>query len=267
MTQEKVFQSTLSLRRATSGDQRVLGIHRISIHALLAESDRGRAVVNRWHGNFNPRSPCGERPTRFFLIRATGQFQSTLSLRRATTVGKSYALPGNISIHALLAESDQLDVEFARMRAEFQSTLSLRRATRSSVEIVSVPPAFQSTLSLRRATLDVIPLSGIVRISIHALLAESDRDWPFMLRSSPRFQSTLSLRRATRGSRATRAKPAISIHALLAESDCFPFRWCGRGWHFNPRSPCGERHQRPRCHRRSTRISIHALLAESDIAQ
>ena len=57
-------------------------------------------------GDFYPRSPCGERPTRTPDLTTIGQFLSTLSLRRAT--GR-WLLPERghrISIHALLAESD-----------------------------------------------------------------------------------------------------------------------------------------------------------------
>ena len=100
----------------------------------------------------------------------------------------------------------------------FQSTLSLRRATNSSI-IFYIFKLFQSTLSLRRATLTGSLPMTIPTISIHALLAESDPPLP-----------------PAGGGR------QISIHALLAESDlrsCFPL--CRSG-HFNPRSPCGERH-------------------------
>ena len=36
-------------------------IQKISIHALLAESDRLCTILYSWPGNFYPRSPCGER--------------------------------------------------------------------------------------------------------------------------------------------------------------------------------------------------------------
>ena len=57
----------------------------------------------------------------------------------------------NISIHALLAESDVVD------------TLKLADAV-----------LFLSTLSLRRATNTPLKAYNIIKISIHALLAESD---------------------------------------------------------------------------------------------
>ena len=102
------------------------------------------------------------------------------------------------------------------------------------------------------------------RISIHALLAESDGDGFVYCDTDSVFLSTLSLRRATTSNVVIRESTYISIHALLAESD--------RGWcfisafpqtflstlslrratlplarpgpclcDFYPRSPCGER--------------------------
>ena len=56
----------------------------ISIHALLAESDSWRLVMNLLCLYFYPRSPCGER------------------LHLFVSSGVDFA----ISIHALLAESD-----------------------------------------------------------------------------------------------------------------------------------------------------------------
>ena len=101
-----IFLSTLSLRRATSAP----------------------AIKSCWSSYFYPRSPCGERPksantlpavTLFLstlsLRRATYTaiclappilFLSTLSLRRATGRGPHSPLVWQISIHALLAESD-----------------------------------------------------------------------------------------------------------------------------------------------------------------
>ena len=169
------FQSTLSSRRATLdrfflGEKFLISIHallaesdvaivlitdvtfHISIHALLAESDRGGTACRSTGPNFNPRSPCGERP-----IRATSSFTF----------------------------------------ASFQSTLSLRRATGSLSITQTGAFLFQSTLSLRRATGLLGHRLGRLRISIHALLAESDG-------------RNLGMAQLPR---------PISIHALLAESD------------------------------------------------
>ena len=102
----------------------------ISIHALLAESDVSCQHLSSDFWNFYPRSPCGERlgytinfhtKPRFLstlsLRRATQwrrsvklfrQFLSTLSLRRATHFDNYNLHCVEISIHALLAESDAL---------------------------------------------------------------------------------------------------------------------------------------------------------------
>ena len=124
-------------------------------------------------------------------------------------------------------------------------------------------------------------------ISIHALLAESDRITIITICTVWKFLSTLSLRRATQVFQRI-AKPfRISIHALLAESDCFVrcLFWVlsnisihallaesdretariAKGIpDFYPRSPCGERPQLKPPVKTHRQISIHALLAESD---
>ena len=92
--------------------QAVLHVHffcvTISIHALLAESDdNSRHCSPRNTQNFYPRSPCGERHFTFTADTKQKQFLSTLSLRRATEVVVQRVVESGISIHALLAESDQ----------------------------------------------------------------------------------------------------------------------------------------------------------------
>mgnify|MGYP000114468136 CR=1 FL=1 len=126
------------------------------------------------HNNFYPRSPCGER-----------------QCGRAGSICHA-----DISIHALLAESDPDQPRGLVPARQFLSTLSLRRATARSLFSIH-----------------------FYKISIHALLAESDGR-PKTLKSRRMvFLSTLSLRRAT-ARRESRQQPAgISIHALLAESD------------------------------------------------
>ena len=56
----------------------------ISIHALLAESDKWTAPTILPQPYFYPRSPCGERLNREDFIICKMVFLSTLSLRRAT---------------------------------------------------------------------------------------------------------------------------------------------------------------------------------------
>ena len=58
---------------------------KISIHALLAESDVKFAPLPLTYRHFYPRSPCGERLCRWTSSKTSRQiFLSTLSLRRAT---------------------------------------------------------------------------------------------------------------------------------------------------------------------------------------
>ena len=146
-------------------------------------------------------------------------FLSTLSLRRAThpigilvTVieisihallaesdNSSYgALDGaSISIHALLAESDWQAGAMQLPTAPFLSTLSLRRATAAALLLGKNYVKFLSTLSLRRATYSVIfkisPLSNFYPRSPcgerQLTLVQGFLCWTFL--------STLSLRRAT----------------------------------------------------------------------
>ena len=124
----------------------------ISIHALLAESDFTCAGWFQVIYNFYPRSPCGERLFLVFGVSFICIFLSTLSLRRATAADISERRGANISIHALLAESDLFLVFGISFICIFLSTLSLRRATVHCVAAALASKEFLSTLSLRRAT-------------------------------------------------------------------------------------------------------------------
>ena len=145
------FLSTLSLRRATVLRNSHTYRFFISIHALLAESDRGQNPGPRTNTDFYPRSPCGERlwgVTNGYVIfyfyprSPCGErqriisrntlhelFLSTLSLRRATGRVTGSSCSSLISIHALLAESDCQWRRSVKLFHQFLSTLSLRRAT------------------------------------------------------------------------------------------------------------------------------------------
>ena len=213
----------------------------ISIHALLAESDRTN--LDKFHKdlNFYPRSPCGERLFNACCTKPIHTFLSTLSLRRATGVMALPITPTYISIHALLAESDNSSVNTADQEARFLSTLSLRRATTQGVFNLFANPDFYprspcgerqlyinrtaeaiiflSTLSLRRAT-----------VNGGAPSSSSGNFYP----RSPCGERQPAPRRHDQYN-------MISIHALLAESDTDAINGCN-----------------------SDIISIHALLAESD---
>ena len=146
-----------------------------------------------------------------------------------------------ISIHALLAESDDITDTVEKMIG-----ISIHALLAESDTIFAVrpydAPIFLSTLSLRRATLMWYQCNTVVKISIHALLAESDL---------PKFLPGLGCQ--------------ISIHALLAESDASRGITPKGCKYFYPRSPCGERRLRAYQRYFAADISIHALLAESDL--
>ena len=201
-------------------------LNNISIHALLAESDRSPTAGQLGAVNFYPRSPCGERPAHFAKqIHSVGISIHAL-LAESDHYGWSWYDDFTISIHALLAESDRprlvrhgvgIAISIHALLAEsdngpgpadirqaiFLSTLSLRRATNRAIH-KKRPATFLSTLSLRRAT-------GCAREE----------------KMGQQFLSTLSLRRATAASVIFIHGLIISIHALLAESDTMPGYICG----------------------------------------
>ena len=103
-------------------------------------------------GYFNPRSPCGERRLYAESRLAEYKFQSTLPVRGATT----WTGEGQLAYQI------------------FQSTLPVRGATMTIPPSPWLPTAFQSTLPVRGATAMVA--AGIFHraISIHAPRAGSD---------------------------------------------------------------------------------------------
>ena len=185
------------MRRATIVGGAGNNTIRISIHALLAESDAPpynlmiqhpkflstlslRRATGRHRGDnrspvhFYPRSPCGERLW----------YSSASSWLRI------------ISIHALLAESDVVETQEPKPTRQFLSTLSLRRAT------VGTSQVFQR-----------------IAISIHALLAESDITYQRQVDQKSNFYPRSPCgERQSIGTLGT-VSVKISIHALLAESD------------------------------------------------
>ena len=191
-------------------------------------------------------------------------FLSTLSLRRATFRGDHGHISGDISIHALLAESDPCYGRLHQGRDHFYPRSPCGERLYCHCLCTSYSK-FLSTLSLRRATHYGWSWYDDFTISIHALLAESDGGTIRRYFVRRRFLSTLSLRRATFRGDHGHIKGDISIHALLAESDTVAGS-CRKGViDFYPRSPCGERRSSFVLHLSNQIISIHALLAESDL--
>ena len=133
--------------------QRCRAWGRISIHALLAESDPPiiaavsqifvflstlslrRATlcpVCQWRRslNFYPRSPCGERRGRERPNKARYIFLSTLSLRRATGASRASSQSRrHFYPRSPCGERPWCISRSTPVQAAFLSTLSLRRAT------------------------------------------------------------------------------------------------------------------------------------------
>ena len=85
---------------------------------------------------FNPRSPWGERLYICSPCRGDYEFQSTLSVGRATSKLRPTAVARAISIHALRGESDFSTTPALICMDLFQSTPSARRATLSLSRVV-----------------------------------------------------------------------------------------------------------------------------------
>ena len=232
-----VFQSTLSMRRATPHiTTRPLAPAYISIHALHEESDACRKarpdMINISIHALHEESD----PTFLPVASSVTGFQSTLSMRRATqSNGSRNCATAFQSTLSMRRATNYVNIGTDSER--FQSTLSMRRAT-AKPSARPTARRFQSTLSMRRATarVQILAVHGV--ISIHALHEESDSSARYTDIINLKFQSTLSMRRATGGEFTRNLTQAISIHALHEESD--GVRPLGRRrmvGHFNPRSP------------------------------
>ena len=170
------------------------------------------------------------------------KFLSTLSLRRATIAGVSKRKGGLISIHALLAESDPECQAADCSRRYFYPRSPCGERPRGGDLHYLIPNFYPRSPCGERRRLSKISTARknfyprspcgerllmwyqcntVIKISIHALLAESDpvfdggllRDRDFYPRS-PCGERPFDIE-------TTRIKSIISIHALLAESDAF----------------------------------------------
>ena len=83
--------------------------------------------------HFNPRAPCGARPTISGQDKALGLFQSTRPVRGATALPTRKEAQQNISIHAPRAGRDYFKGEVILRHVEFQSTRPVRGATTAHV--------------------------------------------------------------------------------------------------------------------------------------
>ena len=125
-----LFLSTLSLRRATCEIMPESTTCRFLSTLSLRRATVDRDTVNCWESDFYPRSPCGERqyndPQKYqvFFISIHALLAESDQSKCSTLINTIW-----ISIHALLAESDAIFCAERFCRFKFLSTLSLRRAT------------------------------------------------------------------------------------------------------------------------------------------
>ena len=124
----------------------------ISIHAPLTGSDPPIEILGSFRGNFNPRSPYGERPPKFWSPLNSCGFQSTLPLRGATCPVFLVPFPDWISIHAPLTGSDGV-VNFAPANGAISIHAPLTGSDPRYNIHQKRPQQFQSTLPLRGATI------------------------------------------------------------------------------------------------------------------
>ena len=171
------------------------GPYHISIHAPHAGSDANDNIIQAGTYDFNPRSPCGERPTSNYKRLATGRFQSTLPMRGATSNPR-------FDWHAWVFQST------LPMRG---ATPGYRRQTRPGCDFNPRSPCGE------RHGNDV--LLTVRDISIHAPHAGSDQGHTDLVGWVIVFQSTLPMRGATTNKVKGTLTPEISIHAPHAGSD------------------------------------------------
>ena len=123
----------------------------ISIHTPLAGSDGYGSSQSSPERNFNPHSPCGERPSGEWITWASSHYfnpHSPCGERRGLAEMLEVL---DISIHTPLAGSDQARQLDDLADRVFQSTLPLRGAT-WTCSTSTTSTSFQSTLPLRGAT-------------------------------------------------------------------------------------------------------------------
>ena len=170
--------------------------------------------------DFNPRSPHGERRRTATHKRRRSRFQSTLPARGATGEAMQGRLTIVISIHAPRTGRDPFVATSSTARRHFN-------------------PRSPHGERLN----GVFTLGNAAIISIHAPRTGSDamrRGWP---PDRGRFQSTLPARGATQ-SPISPAQHSI-FQSTLPARGATPAEGTNEAaeWHFNPRSPHGERRQ------------------------
>ena len=243
MRTSSVFQPTLPLRGATHEHGPGGQPQPASTHAPLAGSDVPRVELFR-DLRVSTHAPLAGSDMPITSAAQPSPFcfnpRSPCGERRARRERRH--LRGPVSTHAPLAGSDATSKKFRAILESFQPTLPLRGATEAG----------------RIEGLDI-------RVSTHAPLAGSDANVRLSTLSSSGFQPTLPLRGATK-SRAANSmaivfQPTLPLRGATRRATALRPRRTS----FNPRSPCGERHEVGRHSLIVPCVSTHAPLAGSDL--
>ena len=238
------FQPTLPLRGATCPSRQPPNRPpSVSTHAPLAGSDEHGESVVTYVAQFQPTLPL-----RGATSEAVCDLCDLFSFNPRSPCGERREQAGieartrSVSTHAPLAGSDATSKKFRAILESFQPTLPLRGATEAG----------------RIEGLDI-------RVSTPAPLAGSDATVRLSTLSSSGFQPTLPLRGATK-SRAANSmaivfQPTLPLRGATRRATALRPRRTS----FNPRSPCGERHEVGRHSLIVPCVSTHAPLAGSDL--
>ena len=169
--------------------------------------------------DFNPRAPCGARPLILALLFLMWQFQSSRPLRGATPAGGKLPRHPGISILAPLAGRDVGDCAIRAIAKDFNPRAPCGARHPGDSEFARLG-LFQSSRPLRGATGDTGSDNGVVKFqSSRPLRGATGKSKSNVLEY--KFQSSRPLRGATM----THRTPQQAF------------------MNFNPRAPCGARHQ------------------------
>ena len=240
-TTKSGFQPTRPLRGATGDYPAGILHHAISTHAPLAGRDvlRRRGAPGGRH--FNPRAPCGARPSGPAVVACAGNFNPRAPCGARRGCRRCLGLRSPISTHAPLAGRDN-PTTLTRWTAP--SNFNPRAPCGARLDKIDYPlsfSTFQPTRPLRGATgvevgddvRDDIsthaplagrdhrhpPLRGLDEISTHAPLAGRDDFFCLLEPLADAFQPTRPLRGATNSEQMPFLRRDISTHAPLAGRD------------------------------------------------
>ena len=195
------------------------------------------------HDDFNPRTPCGVRPSTAKLSGFRRTFQSTHPLRGATIDREALGLSQDISIHAPLAGCDEKPHHVTAESADFNPRTPCGvRPGNYTLAVMGIDFNPRTPCGVRLGA--SLTFNGSAQISIHAPLAGCDPPSAFEV-----VEVRISIHAPLAGCDDAddgyfSDTVEISIHAPLAGCDGHLRPVRASVDHFNPRTPCGVRPRR-----------------------